>query len=477
MKGALPIDDVPALLFWPTPNSGFGHRFWAIMTGIEVARVFFGGTDHLWANVTAGGGVALVDHYWNVSFHPGRQSKQVMGPPASYPWADTLLPVPRASELARPCVQRLKAAVSQLTASALRRGTFRGHCVVVDPASPTGCYGWCKLAGSGDRSSRTLRMWRQAAAARLSSRRDVPPAAIRAHASLIALLGLRHTSGPSLSAGAHMATGSQSTVSPAVATPWTSPTPLSTPSQRWLQRSQPNGGAHAHPARVVWHLRTGDATVDLHRGAVERLKTAIDAELARRGTEHVVLTYDGAQLQAAYPWLEEVGLLDHLHAERRGSATAVDDAADTGTDPGLAALRTMLSAHVLISTGSSFSLAAAALAPIGAQVHLFWPPKELGMFRQVGHAQNGSVLSDPLHISYRQLQEQAWYRMYFMRDNTVPVDFTGAIFPPYSRKFSQAVAHIDARRTIPPEVASACYEPWLADCIPTPNAATLRMGI
>lgn len=407
-----------------------------------------------------------------------------------------------------------------------RAAIARHACVRVDPASPYGCNKHvCKIAGAGDRGVRMLRRMRTRAMAH-----DILAPHEPRIAHINATLGER---------------------------------------AREPRRE----------LSVVWHLRTGDATVDLHASAVARLKAMIDGErdgvnnggsdgghrapkAARRestSVRHTVLTYDANQLRTTYPWLEALGLMHNVVAERTvppsnatAAATAATGATVTGMgttashrsaanldrgnganetggsysatpesdqaafldalpaalpavppssrhlghpkghpahstsnvevrtdDPVLVALRTMVQADVLVSFGSSFALAAAALAPSGQQLHLFGPPKELGSFRGVWQAQAAASVPDAQNASSASLQRHPWYRAFFVRDNGVPFDFHGRVFDAYRDKADQMMAWLDARamregireggarRPVPPRIAAACYEPWLKpECQP-----------
>jgi len=110
--------------------------------------------------------------------------------------------------------------------------------------------------------------------------------------------------------------------------------------------------SRAGPVNALWHFRTGDVTVPLLNASFQRVKRSLDAGLPHRTVVHRALTERGAgALQRLFPFLRESGV------------RSVPQHSINGT---YATLSLMRRAHVLISTGSSFSLAAAALAPVVA---------------------------------------------------------------------------------------------------------------
>ena len=99
-----------------------------------------------------------------------------------------------------------------------------------------------------------------------------------------------------------------------------------------------------------------------------------------------------------------------------------------------------------MSCGSSFSIAAAAIAPIG-QLHLFFPPKEVP--RNLG-ARAASLRSDTA------------FQTTFFRRNTVPLTYDGRPLPEYEPKLSAMLAEIDAGRRPSAAVSwSGRMEPWM----------------
>jgi len=114
------------------------------------------------------------------------------------------------------------------------------------------------------------------------------------------------------------------------------------------------------PASVIWHLRTGDNPLLANLTAFQMVKVAIDAGFRRRGCQHHILTFDETQLFSMYPGLRNLG----FHTLR--------------LEDGLPTLSAMATAEILVSTGSSYAQSAAALAKPGRQLHIYFPPKELG---------------------------------------------------------------------------------------------------
>ena len=101
-------------------------------------------------------------------------------------------------------------------------------------------------------------------------------------------------------------------------------------------------------------------------------------------------------------------------------------------------------AHWQITCGSSFAIAAAALAPLG-QLHLFFPPKEV-----------------PARTPLNKLREHSAFQTQFMRRNTVPLDFDGRPFPEYKPKLTAMLDAIDAgRRPAASDAWSSANEKWL----------------
>lgn len=107
----------------------------------------------------------------------------------------------------------------------------------------------------------------------------------------------------------------------------------------------------------------------------------------------------------------------------------------------------MASADVLISGGSSFGMASAAIAPLG-QLHLFLPPKE------------AYVGGRPL----RDVRDLAAFQSYFMPRNTVPLDYEARPLAEYRPKLRTMLSAIDAgRRPSASQAWMHAGEPWLWD--------------
>ena len=210
-----------------------------------------------------------------------------------------------------------------------------------------------------------------------------------------------------------------------------------------LQRnstSQPND-----PVTVLWHLRSGDNPVHTANSTVAALKASIDANLRRRGARHTIVTLDPDQLWKTYPWLRELGFEDQELPSK------------------LPTLQAMINAEVLISTGSSYPLVAAALANVGRQIHLQFPPKEMGThtFANLPERSRRSIRSAANELTPISLQQSGWYRTYFARTNTVPLFLDGTPLPPYGVKFIRMLRELDRDGAIAPQTAMLEYEYWL----------------
>ena len=182
--------------------------------------------------------------------------------------------------------------------------------------------------------------------------------------------------------------------------------------------SPSSGDDNAAFIRVVWHLRTGDVRSQITDQLIHRLNsTLLTPNLTRRPVRHYVLADPDfvEQLRESWPSVEQLVL--------------------SGTD--LDHVQTMAAAHVLVSTGSSFAIAAAALAPLG-QLHIFFPPKECyprsgkDAPPRAGGDGPSAAPSPPTGASF--CRRCSYWRTYFMRRNTVPVDTAGAPFPEYTTK-------------------------------------------
>lgn len=460
------------IVLLPTRDKGFGHQFWAATTGLDAAASFW--NADAFSLLRNNRSLLLLDaSFWKMSSHPGRQSKRALGPADSYVgWADAIVALPIADRSTCAGARSVTLSISALLGregDELRKNYRSGSaksktaagggngavCIRVEPGSPYACDGhWCRLAGAFDRSTSALRQLRGSEAA--------TPAAIA-----------DGTRGPSLPSAV---------------------------------------------IRVVWHMRTGDAVVLLRRDTVARLRDLIETGLTPLTVEHVLCTYDAVQLHAAYPWLrDELRLrrplftgLNVSRPARGGLKSPLDDAVQArgrdeervGADARSALLQ-MRDADVLISTGSSFPLAAASLAPTGSQLHYFFPPKELGTMRWQSASAKGAVLS--VDASADTIQATPWWRTYFVRSNTVPLDLKGRVFDSYRPKAERIMCALAQARSgglsggrcgdggasssyssatgggrggpgrptwpVDPALATLCFEAWMTGCMP-PAAPT-----
>jgi len=192
------------------------------------------------------------------------------------------------------------------------------------------------------------------------------------------------------------------------------------------------------PARVVWHIRVGDYKSPISDDALVGVRAMIDGSLTRRVAEHCVVTEDERLLARMWPRFNSLS-----RGVKYGHGTG-----DSTFDD----LLRMANADVLVSTGSSFSLAAAALAPMG-QVHLSFPPKEAW----------GNWLSTRV---FRNLTEPSTrrtgaYKTSFMGRNTVPVDGEGRPFADYQQKFKHMMNALDGGGRPSADVSTQSFEHWL----------------
>ena len=144
----------------------------------------------------------------------------------------------------------------------------------------------------------------------------------------------------------------------------------------------------------------------------------------------------------------------------------------------------MASSHVLVSTSSSFSMAAASFAPVGAQLHFLFPPKEaIGEIMYRANAlpaglnlrdlnlpnssevertsANAPTLPNVSAAIREAIRSTHGFRTYFMRRNTVPIDFAGHVFPEYGYKTSGMLAQLGARGWADPKLSRLHYETWM----------------
>ena len=192
----------------------------------------------------------------------------------------------------------------------------------------------------------------------------------------------------------------------------------------------------------MWHVRTGDfVNGAVPPAAMRALNESVSARLGGRRVEHAVVSCNATQLAAGFPELAP------YHAVGR---SAEDDVAH------------MASADVLVTAGSSFGIAAAAIAPLG-QLHLFFPPKEVAY---------GVRAAELGRMGSTRVQQHSAYRTYFMRRNTVPLTFAGEPFPAYRPKLRRMLRAIDGgRRPSEEESVEWAGEGWLAAARPGPGPA------
>jgi len=198
--------------------------------------------------------------------------------------------------------------------------------------------------------------------------------------------------------------------------------------------------ASGEPVRVVWHFRTEDmrnttaATVG-YKGfwknvdGAMAIKALLDSGFRTRGLQHTVAA------QALVPWLQES--LPWL-IQQPSSSSEQD-------------LKTMRDAEVLVSTGSSFSIAAACIAPIG-QLHLSMPGPRLM------RAVFGEYL---LNYSHELLRQDPRYQTTFIRRNTVPLTERGEVVPEYGQKLKLMMSAIDRRRRPSEAVSKMSFETFV----------------
>lgn len=160
---------------------------------------------------------------------------------------------------------------------------------------------------------------------------------------------------------------------------------------------------------------------------------------------HHMLTQDKAQLFSMYPELPGLGF----------ELKQVED--------GLPTFSAMATAEVLVSTGSSYPVAAATLAKLGRQLHIAFPPKELGTgpFLGLPKASRKRLLAGASERSSNDLRANGWWRTYFVRRNTVPVDLQGKPMPPYGVKLAAMLEALDTSGQVEPAIASVHIELWL----------------
>jgi hypothetical protein len=236
-------------------------------------------------------------------------------------------------------------------------------------------------------------------------------------------------------------------------------------------------------ALAVWHIRTGDIVLPLRRSAATRIKETIDKAFSRRGVRHVVLTFQKKGLDASFPWLAtELGMREVYDEKQLNDMKAFD---------------MMLSAQVIVSTGSSFPHIPAGLAGAGRQIHFYFPAKSVNELRDDGvcciqsecacekPSKSFKVLLPPstsspglncsptvISSDYTAATHEAnfnyltrthaYWMGSFVRKNTVPVTCSGDIYSEYRFKLRELAAGIDGERgRADASIANLAYEGWM----------------
>jgi len=209
------------------------------------------------------------------------------------------------------------------------------------------------------------------------------------------------------------------------------------------------------PVEVLWHLRVGDAVLRVEPETIASLKMFIDAGFRKRGTAHVAIADQHRldDVRREFPTLE-----GDLGFELRTQGANNEEAA----------FSLLRNAEVLVSTGSSFAIAAAAAAETGAQVHFFFPPKEADNMYVCGPVSSEPPFQclDPnvkpkSEVELRALD--AW-RTYFMARNTIPVSLDGNVFSGYKLKAERMMRradHDDGHGDWGSNVLFSFFVPWM----------------
>ena len=200
--------------------------------------------------------------------------------------------------------------------------------------------------------------------------------------------------------------------------------------------------ARGEPVRVVWNFRTYDhgeneaAGKETYKGFWKNengstaIKVLLDRGLRTRGLQHTVVA------QALVPWLQET----QPWLIQQPSFSSEQD------------FKTMRDAEVLVSTGSSFSLAAACVAPIG-QLHLSMPgPRLMTEVFRVG---------DLRDYPHQKLRQDPHYQTMFIRRNTVPLTEGGEVVPEYRQKLELMLSAIDRGRRPSQAVSEMSFETYV----------------
>ena len=187
---------------------------------------------------------------------------------------------------------------------------------------------------------------------------------------------------------------------------------------------------HDEPVVVAWHLNNAEgvrwARFYQHLKLVRRInETILSPGLRKRSVRHILIP---ATEQCRERLNQETWPGMEIAASR-------DEAEQ---------LLLMVGASVLVTFASVPGLVAAALAPRGAQLHLFLPPKEV------------AGRKSPLR-----LRDDGAFQTHFFRKNTVPLDFSGKPIEDYSGKLSEMLSAIDRAQVAPAAVAEQSFEQWL----------------
>jgi len=186
------------------------------------------------------------------------------------------------------------------------------------------------------------------------------------------------------------------------------------------------------PLRVVWHFRYGDIKLKVSDLVIAMVKKRIDAALAPADVRHVIVVADTKRgaFELDHPKMHDMGL-EYFNSD----------------DP-MQAFGAMLRADVLVSTGSSFAISAAALAPTGSQAHIMFPPKE-------------TYKSCQDHVKCAMFGKNTHFKMYFFAANTVPLARDGYALPGYRAKESAMLNAMRDAGGFGADLANLWYEIWV----------------
>ena len=182
----------------------------------------------------------------------------------------------------------------------------------------------------------------------------------------------------------------------------------------------------------MWHLRVGDTVLRVEPEVVARVQRIVDAGFPLRGTRHVAVAdkHRLADVRKYFPTLEA-----DLGFELR--AAGLDEEA---------AFALLRGAEVLVSTGSSFAIAASAVSPTGSQVHFFFPPKEADIMyvcAPIDPITLPCTDKNPEPKGQTEPRANDAWRTYFMARSTVPLTLGGEVFSGYGLKARSLMRRID----------------------------------